>query len=144
MVQVCIFPCSHPDFENYFRLALMWLVPLGMIDPCIIQRLLMSRSKSSLRKQYLLISVFDPAFQIIILLIGLSGLVLYPHIEGSTDTEVFFYLALTFGLDDDPPAAVARAIGFMARGFDHLNVDLECLPGSHDLDHPTRLSDVSV
>lgn len=36
---------------------------------------------------------------------------LYPLIEGSTDTEVFFYLALTLGLQDDPPAAVARAVG---------------------------------
>ena len=38
---------------------------------------------------------------------------LYPAIEGSSDTETFFYLALTFGLDDDPPAAVARAVGFI-------------------------------
>lgn len=38
---------------------------------------------------------------------------LYPEIEGSADTEVLFYLALTFGLADDPPAAVARAIGFV-------------------------------
>ena len=36
---------------------------------------------------------------------------LYPHIEGSTDTETLFLLALTFGLTDDPPAAVARAVG---------------------------------
>ena len=32
-------------------------------------------------------------------------------IEGSTDSEVFFFLALTLGLEDDPPAAVARAVG---------------------------------
>lgn len=38
---------------------------------------------------------------------------LYPDIEGSTDSEVFFYLALTFGLADDPPAAVARAVGLI-------------------------------
>jgi len=30
---------------------------------------------------------------------------LYPSIEGSTDSEVFFYLALTMGLEDDPPGA---------------------------------------
>ena len=30
---------------------------------------------------------------------------LYPDIEGSTDTETLFFLALTFGLTDDPPAA---------------------------------------
>jgi predicted glutamine amidotransferase len=38
---------------------------------------------------------------------------LFPDIEGSTDTEALFYLALTFGLADDPPAAVARAVGFV-------------------------------
>jgi len=36
---------------------------------------------------------------------------LYQSIEGSSDTEVFFYLALTLGLEDDPPDAVARAVG---------------------------------
>jgi predicted glutamine amidotransferase len=40
---------------------------------------------------------------------------LYPEIEGSTDTEVFFHLALTFGLEDDPPAAVSRAVGFIEK-----------------------------
>ena len=38
---------------------------------------------------------------------------LYPEIEGTTDTEVFFHLALTFGLEDDPPRAVERAVGFI-------------------------------
>jgi predicted glutamine amidotransferase len=38
---------------------------------------------------------------------------LYPHIEGSTDTETLFYLALTFGLTADPPTAVARAVGLV-------------------------------
>jgi predicted glutamine amidotransferase len=38
---------------------------------------------------------------------------LFPEIAGSTDSEVLFYLALTFGLAQDPPAAVARAVGFV-------------------------------
>jgi glutamine amidotransferase len=38
---------------------------------------------------------------------------LFPEIKGSADTEILFYLALSFGLADDPPAAVARAIGFV-------------------------------
>jgi glutamine amidotransferase len=38
---------------------------------------------------------------------------LYPSIEGSTDSEVFFFLALTYGLEADPPAAVARAVAFI-------------------------------
>jgi glutamine amidotransferase len=45
---------------------------------------------------------------------------LYPDIEGTTDTELMFHLALTFGLKDDPPAAVARMIGFVeATGHAH-------------------------
>jgi len=38
---------------------------------------------------------------------------LYPEIEGSADSEVFFYLALTFGLAEDPPKAVASAAGLI-------------------------------
>ena len=39
--------------------------------------------------------------------------ILFPQIEGSTDSETLFFLALTFGLTDDPPKAVARAVGFV-------------------------------
>lgn len=38
---------------------------------------------------------------------------LYPEIEGTTDSEALFYLALTFGLMEDPPGAVARTIGLV-------------------------------
>ena len=38
---------------------------------------------------------------------------LFADIEGSTDSELFFYLALTFGLRDDPVAGVERAVGFI-------------------------------
>ena len=49
---------------------------------------------------------------------------LYPLIEGSTDSELFFYLALSLGLEDDPPSAVERAVGFIeatghAQGIEH-------------------------
>jgi len=36
---------------------------------------------------------------------------LYPDIEGSTDSELLFYLALSSGLESDAPGAVARAVG---------------------------------
>src|SRR3954451_4883481 len=38
---------------------------------------------------------------------------LFPSIAGSTDSEVMFYLALTFGLRDDPVHAVERMAGFV-------------------------------
>jgi glutamine amidotransferase len=41
----------------------------------------------------------------------------YPLITGTTDSELMFYLALTFGLEQDPPTAIAKMVGFVeARG----------------------------
>jgi predicted glutamine amidotransferase len=50
---------------------------------------------------------------------------LYPEIKGQADTEVLFYLALTLGLEDDPPAAVAQAIGLV-----------ESVAARHGVPHP--------
>jgi predicted glutamine amidotransferase len=49
---------------------------------------------------------------------------LYADMEGSTDSEMLFYLALTFGLEEDPPTAVERMVGFVEdvghrRGTEH-------------------------
>jgi len=45
---------------------------------------------------------------------------LYAYIEGSTDSEMMFFLALTLGLEDDPPRAVARMAALIERtGHDH-------------------------
>ncbi|WP_406357569.1 class II glutamine amidotransferase [Streptomyces sp. NBC_01635] len=45
---------------------------------------------------------------------------LFLSIEGSTDSELMFYLALTFGLERDPPGAVARMAGLVERvGREH-------------------------
>jgi predicted glutamine amidotransferase len=38
---------------------------------------------------------------------------LYPQIQGGADTEFLFFLALTLGLTDDPPAAIEAAIGLV-------------------------------
>jgi predicted glutamine amidotransferase len=45
---------------------------------------------------------------------------LFDGIAGSTDSEALFYLALTFGLEDDPLGAVERAVGVVeATGHAH-------------------------
>ncbi|MEU3619331.1 class II glutamine amidotransferase [Streptomyces sp. NPDC006872] len=45
---------------------------------------------------------------------------LFPDIEGSTDSEMMFFLALTLGLEEDPPGAVARMAGLVERvGHEH-------------------------
>ena len=38
---------------------------------------------------------------------------LFDSLEGTTDSETMFYLALTFGLESDPVAAVERMVGFV-------------------------------
>jgi predicted glutamine amidotransferase len=54
---------------------------------------------------------------------------LYPEIEGSTDSETFFYLALTLGLEDDPPRAVQDAVGF-----------IEATGRKHGVEHPIQMT----
>ena len=54
---------------------------------------------------------------------------LYPFIKGSSDTETFFFLALTYGLEEDPPAAIERAVGF-----------IEAACARRRIDHPLRMS----
>jgi len=45
---------------------------------------------------------------------------LYPHIKGTTDSEVLFHLALTLGLREDPVAAMAKAIQLVeSAGHEH-------------------------
>ena len=50
---------------------------------------------------------------------------LYPEIEGQTDSEVLFFLALTHGLEDDPLRAVEYAIGLV-----------EAVGEQHGVEHP--------
>jgi predicted glutamine amidotransferase len=38
---------------------------------------------------------------------------LFPNVAGSTDSELLFHLALTFGLEDDPIGGLARMAGFV-------------------------------
>lgn len=54
---------------------------------------------------------------------------LFSHIEGSSDTEMFFFLALTFGLEHDPVGSVERAVGF-----------IEQVGRSRGIEHPIRMS----
>jgi predicted glutamine amidotransferase len=54
---------------------------------------------------------------------------LYPSIQGSTDSETMFYLALTFGLREDPVAAVERMVGFV-----------EATAREHGVDEPMQMT----
>ena len=38
---------------------------------------------------------------------------LFPHVWGTTDSELLFFLALTFGLEDDPVGGLQRMAGFV-------------------------------
>jgi predicted glutamine amidotransferase len=54
---------------------------------------------------------------------------LFDGVHGSTDSEALFYLALTFGLADDPLGAVERAVGFV-----------ETTAREHGIEHPVQMT----
>jgi glutamine amidotransferase len=54
---------------------------------------------------------------------------LFHALEGSADSEVLFFLALTFGLDDDPIAALERMAGFV-----------EDVGAEHGIENPLQMS----
>jgi glutamine amidotransferase len=54
---------------------------------------------------------------------------LFGRIEGSTDSEIIFYLALTFGLEQDPPQAIERAVGFV-----------ESIGRKNGVEHPIQMT----
>jgi predicted glutamine amidotransferase len=54
---------------------------------------------------------------------------LFPEIEGTADSEVLFYLALSMGLEDDPPKAMERAVGLV-----------EAVGESHGVEHPIQMT----
>jgi predicted glutamine amidotransferase len=54
---------------------------------------------------------------------------LFTSIEGTTDSEVMFYLALTFELEDDPIGAVEGMIGFV-----------EKTGREHGVEHPIQMT----
>jgi glutamine amidotransferase len=54
---------------------------------------------------------------------------LFDGVVGSTDSEALFYLALTFGLEDDPLGAMERAVGFV-----------EATAREHGVEHPVQMT----
>ncbi len=54
---------------------------------------------------------------------------LFTELEGTTDSEVLFLLALTFGLEDDPVTAVARTVGLV-----------EAVAAAHDVPEPLQMT----
>jgi predicted glutamine amidotransferase len=54
---------------------------------------------------------------------------LFPAIAGTTDSEVLFYLALTFGLQEDPLGALQRMAGFV-----------ESVGHGHDVAEPLQMT----
>lgn len=48
---------------------------------------------------------------------------LYPQIKGTTDSELMFYLALTFGLEEEPLSGLERMVGFVEKVCNEQGID---------------------
>jgi predicted glutamine amidotransferase len=53
----------------------------------------------------------------------------FGSLEGSTDSEIMFHLAMTFGLEHDPVPALARMVGFV-----------EATARGHGIEHPLSMT----
>ncbi len=74
---------NHPNFHYYLVLFLGKVIfQFPMIDPALIQRFLMAKTRSQLRNQFLTLAVFSPALYLTIMLMGMAGLILYPTLAG--------------------------------------------------------------
>ena len=60
---------------------------------------------------------------------------LFTSIEGTTDSETMFYLALTFGLESDPIGAVERMVGFVEETGRRHGVDMPITETVVDIVH---------
>lgn len=62
---------------------------------------------------------------------------LFPNVEGTTDSEVLFHLALTFGLHEDPIEALERMAGFVERTCSERGIEtpLQMTVGVTDGEH---------
>ncbi|MEL7063685.1 MAG: sodium:solute symporter family protein, partial [Bacteroidota bacterium] len=75
---------NHVDFSQYLALFIsLSIFNFGVLDPALIQRLLMGKNQSQLRNQLFIVACFFPAFQITIMLIGLAAFKLYPTLDGT-------------------------------------------------------------
>ncbi len=85
---------EHKDFVKSFILFLCFCIfPVGMIDPAVIQRMLMASQPSQLRKQYLLASVFDFFSKVSLIIIGLGGWLIYSgNISLEKDTMTLYII----------------------------------------------------
>jgi predicted glutamine amidotransferase len=54
---------------------------------------------------------------------------LFPELEGTADSEVLFYLALSMGLEHDPPKAMEQAVGLV-----------EAVGEAHGVEHPIQMT----
>ena len=54
---------------------------------------------------------------------------LYPHLSGSTDSELMFFLALTLGLETDPLPALEKMVGL-----------IEKIAVGYNIEHPVQMT----
>ena len=73
---------DHPKFYTHLTYLVIWgILPNIVVDPPLMQRMLMVNSKEQARNKFLGVSVLHTAIIIIVGIIGLCCIVLYPKIE---------------------------------------------------------------
>jgi Na+/proline symporter len=125
---------NHPKASYYTALFLSLSVfQFSVIDPALMQRILMGRTKQQLRNQFFIVSVCLLALMVALSLLGLSSIVLLP--DESTDVPIVLRIInhiLPVGLKG---LALAGLIAITMATFDSF-LHAAGLTLVHDVIHP--------
>ncbi len=125
---------GHPKAGYYFALFLSLSVfQFSVIDPALIQRILMGRSPQQLRNQFFIVVACSFALMCTLLLLGLVGMVLYPHV--SSDIHIMVHMVnhmLPVGLKG---LAISGLFAITMATFDSF-LHAAGLTLTHDVIHP--------
>ncbi|MFN7094310.1 MAG: sodium:solute symporter family transporter, partial [Burkholderiales bacterium] len=74
---------NHPKITHYLAIFISLSVfQFSVIDPALVQRILMGKTKQQLRNQFFIIAAVLLALMLALLLLGLSSMVLFPTDPG--------------------------------------------------------------
>ena len=111
---------EHERFYRYMIYFIIWLLQIGMVDPAVVQRMLMAKNKRQLRNKYRIIALFDPVFRFLVMLIGLGGLVLYPAIKSNMVVPHVIQTLLPVGIKGLAIAGLLAIIMSSADSYIHV------------------------
>ena len=125
---------SHPKASYYTALFLSLSVfQFSVIDPALMQRILMGKTRQQLRNQFFIVAVFLLTLMFALSLLGLSSIVLFP--EDNTDVPIVLHIIGHILPEGLKGLAIAGILAITMATFDSF-LHAAGLTLVHDIVHP--------